>query len=279
MMHHAAMLAVALTLAAALPAVGLNHFYVVLDQATYDAILASDFVTEELAAADGGLGHSGKPGRGAPSLYLRGRDTYIELLAPRNRSNLPIGACGLALSPDDAGALDKLEAPLRRVAPQTQRRTVPLDAGEHPIPWYDIATIVAPEDARLAFWVSQYHPEFARQVLQTTSVDRHSYLARLYDPERLLENVVELSLALTASEASTLRKQLRALGFHEKVTGDEVLLDGAGLRLHVVTQAQSTGAAIVSATMALRRPTTRHLELGTSRIDAEGRRAVWRFGR
>jgi hypothetical protein len=210
-------------------------------------------------------------------VYLRGRNTYIELLGPRNRTAASADACGLALSPDDKGALDKLERALRRVAPQTHRRVVTLDVGEHPIPWYDVVAVDAWAESRLTWWLSQYHPEFVRQVLQTHSVDRRTYLSRTFRPERLLEDVVELTLALTAAESSSLRASLHALGFTEKKTRDGVLLDDGGLRLRILTQARAVGPAIISATLALRRPLSRHLDLGGTRFDAEGQRAVWRF--
>ncbi|MCU1277933.1 MAG: hypothetical protein JWM53_1479 [bacterium] len=271
------MLGLALTLATALPAVGLNHIYVVLDQATYDALVNSDFVMDELASSDGGINHPTRPGPGSRSVYLRGRNTYIELLAPRNPTAAPVDSCGLALSPDEDGALDTLERSLRRVAPQTRRRVVTLDVGEHPIPWYDVLAVDVPAEPRLSWWLSQYHPEFVKQVLHATSVDRRTYLSRLFRPEGLLEDVVEVTLALTASESGPLRAQLRALGFREKQTAEGVLLDGSGLKLRILSQARAVGPAIISATLALRRPLRRDVEVGATRFNAEGLRAVWRF--
>jgi hypothetical protein len=125
--------------------------------------------------------------------------------------------------------------------------------------------------------VSQYHPEFVERVLHTKSVDRRTYLASFYRPDRLLENVVAVTLALSAPEATPLRAWLRALGFRETRSVGAILLDGAGLQLRILLQRQPSGPAIVSATLGLARPVTRHLELGTVRIDADGRRAVWRF--
>ena len=271
------MLGLALTLAAALPAVGLDHFYVVLDQPTYDAVRASGFVTEELAAVDGGLTHAGTPLPRASSLYVRGRDTYLELLGPNNRTGAPAGSCGLALASDEPGALAKLEPRLRRLVPGLERRTVPLDAGERPIPWYDLLVVAEAGAWRLAWWVTQYRPEFMQAILHTASISRRSYLARLYDPHRLLDNVVELTLALTPREAKPFCAELRALGFRETNAAAGVLLDGAGVRLRILTQARASGPPIVSATLALHRPLTQTIVLGNSRIEADGGRALWRF--
>jgi hypothetical protein len=274
--HDARMLGLALTLATLLPPVGLNHFFVVLDAKTYDAIASSAFVLDELAGSDGGLQLLGRPTVGSKQIYLRGRNTYVELIAARNRTDRPAGASGIVLSPDDAGALDKLERPLRQVAPDAQRRVATLDVGEHPVPWNDVMTTELSQ-SRLSSWLSQYVPEFMNQLLHTTRVDRQTYLAPLYHSERLLIDVVQLTLALTAPESTALRAQLRALGFREKQTAAGIALDGKDVRLLIVPQARAVGPAIVAATLSLRRPAKQHLDFGTATLDVDGQRAVWRF--
>lgn len=271
------MLGLALTLATLLPPVGLNHFFVVLDAKTYDTIVSSAFVLDELAGSDGGLQLLARPTVGSKQIYLRGRNTYVELIASRSRTDRPVGASGIVLSPDDVGALDKLERPLRAVARDPQRRIVTLDVGEHPVPWNDVITTELSQ-SRLSSWLSQYVPEFMNQLAHTTRVDRQAYLAPLYHSERLLVDVVELTLALTAPESTPLRAQLRALGFREKQTAAGVTLDGNGLRLLIVPQARAIGPAIVSATLSLRRPVKhQQLDFGTATLDVDGQRAVWRF--
>lgn len=271
------MLSLALTLATLLPSVGLNHFFIVLDAKSYDAIASSPFVLDELAGSDGGLQLLGRPTVGSKQIYLRGRNTYVELIASRKRSDRPVGASGLVLSPDDAGALDKLERPLRAVAPDAQRRVVTLDMGEHPTAWNDVITTELSQ-SRLSSWLSQYVPEFMRRLLHTTRVDRQTYLAPLYHPERLLVDVVELTLALTAPESTPLRAQLRALGFRERQTAAGVTLDGKGVRLLIVPQERAVGPAIVAATLSLRRPVRRQqLDFHGARLEVDGQRAVWRF--
>lgn len=269
-------LTLALGLATALPAVGLNHFFVVLDAKTYDAIMSSAFVLDELAGSDGGLMHLGRPTAFSSSIYLRGRNTYIELIGPRNRSNLPVGASGIVLSPDDAGALDKLERSLRHIATGTQRRVLTLDVGEHPVPWNDVITTESSQ-SRLSLSLSQYVGTFMSQLRHSTRVDRQAYLAPLYRPDRLLDDVVELTLALAASESVPLRAQLRALGFREKKTAGGTTLDGKGVRLRIVSQEPAVGPAIISATLSLRRPLRQHFDFGGASLEADGQRAVWRF--
>lgn len=66
-----------------LPSIPLNHLYVVLDAETYAALRASPFLLEEFAAVDAGLPRFLPVGPDTDVLYIRGSETYLELMAPR----------------------------------------------------------------------------------------------------------------------------------------------------------------------------------------------------
>ena len=144
--------------AAAAP--GLNHVYVVLDRASFDAIRHGAVLAERLGPGDGGLPGYAPPGADADRIFFRGRRTYLELFAPDNRFGEPIGKVGLALAEDRPRRFDALERRWRALCGARARRTTVSYTRTRPaVPWYESVqcddTAAGPA---LAMWAMVYRP-------------------------------------------------------------------------------------------------------------------------
>src|SRR6185312_16926980 len=80
------------------PVVLLNHFYIVPDTATFEAMAASEFLRQEFAPGE--TRTTVRADASYTGLYLYGIHTYCEFLDARRDRRLVPGASGLALGVD-----------------------------------------------------------------------------------------------------------------------------------------------------------------------------------
>ena len=85
----------------------LNHVFVVLDGATYQGILGSDFLRKEFASFEQRTTVAGD-GLEWTGLYFYGASTYVEFFAPEAIDN-PIGFAGFAYGVDHPAQLEWVE--------------------------------------------------------------------------------------------------------------------------------------------------------------------------
>jgi Family of unknown function (DUF5829) len=237
----------------------LNHCYVTVDQATFDAaerFLAGFGAVEKRTTVRKDMTYTG--------LYLYGEQTYLELLSPGSAN---FGApSGIAYGVEVPGALDRVCRALR--APALEEIT----RGE--VPWFKSCR---PEQLPgLAEWVMEYMPAFFRG-FQPELPPARPTIAR--------------SDALIRYAASCGKLRERAEGLFEDVVGLEVVLDKpaasswnlrpirvAGVEMRVRTAAPGEREGIREARLRLRRDAGRaDRQIGTTTLALDGRTAVWRF--
>ncbi|NVJ12642.1 DUF5829 family protein [Myxococcus sp. AM010] len=232
------------------PPVVLNHFYVVLPAEAFASLRALDFLSDGFAQVDGGLPAFKVPDASAQVLYVRGQDTYLELLGPGNAFGEPVGKVGVGLSVEQEGTLSRLAGPLRTALGQKvhQTRTRRKFEGRGEVPWYDaLYREPSAPDTSLDLWVSEYLPEFFQALYpdrpwSAHDVSRRALLGPRFKPERLLRNVERISLELSPRRAHTFIRELVALGYQQVSSpGDVFALQGEGLRWQVREAAQPRG--------------------------------------
>jgi Family of unknown function (DUF5829) len=237
----------------------LNHVYLTVDQATFDA--AERFL--------GGFGALEKrttvrKDKTYTGLYLYGEQTYLELLPP-DSANFG-AASGIAYAVEVPGALTRVCQALR--APALEEIT----RGE--VPWFKSCR---PEQLPgLAEWVMEYIPAFFRGF--------HPGLP----PTR---PTIARSDALTRYAASCGKLRERAEGLFEDVLGVDVVLGKqaaetwnlrpirvAGAEIRVRRAAPGEREGIRKARLRLRRDAGRSdQQIGSTTLALDGRTAVWRF--
>ena len=136
----------------------LNHFYVVLDSATYRAIEENDIMRRNFAPNE--LRTTVRTDETYTGLYFYGRTTYFEVFDVEKSPRPHLGAWGLAFGVDDPGGISKFAAgagPMLDPKPELITR---LYSGSQ-VPWFYMATL--PDFAMHssnAIWIMEYHPEF-----------------------------------------------------------------------------------------------------------------------
>jgi len=258
------------------PAVTLNHFYAVVDAATYAAARDSAFLTREFAPFEART--TVRTDMSYTGIYWYGRRTYFELFEPGGQG--PVGSSGLALGVEDPGASGVVRQRFQDAIGSSGSTPVTRQTNGEQLPWFEMS--YATDLAGLRVFLMEYHRDFlarwygeltpARGIARADVLDR--YVAKIGQTgrrdEALLRDVTGLRIALTADERETLVKQLRAASWTATDEGPDVVCrgpEGETLRL-AAAEAGRTG--ILEVGFSLQHARTASHRLGTAELRLEG---------
>lgn len=259
----------------------LNHVYIVVDDPTFEALRGDAALAALLGRTDGGLPDYAPPGPDADRIFFRGRQTYLEIFAPDNRFNEPVGKVGLGLGLDAPAEFDAVEQAWRKHCGDRARRTpVAYSRTTPPTPWYDAVqcddTAAGPD---LAVWAMVYRPEFQRWQAGAPSSAPVTRRADILAPRALAGqgrfDIAGLTLALSADLRERLIGQLVAAGFKRRDVPDAVELQGEALLLRLVEPSERKGLIAIELTTAAGSPLDRRL--GAALLTAQTGGATLRF--
>jgi hypothetical protein len=252
------------------PPVFLNHVWIALDQATYEALRTSSRVAglggvKEQKVVAGSENWAG--------FYWTGRQTYMEFFgAAALPDETLLGDCGIGLYVETRGGTAAVAERLRtvfgdKVQIEEQVRTTP--TGD--IPWYTATHTSAPR--KTAVWVMELDPGYlaARHpgTLIKDPLSRQQERSWDYRPDQVLDNVVGLTLALDQESASELATELGLFGWSVQRTGAGFLAAGPQVKIRVVPASARSGIQQIE--LRLRRPATRQaIRLGNAELDLAG---------
>jgi hypothetical protein len=266
----------------------LNHVYLVVDQATYDAVSSSEFmqralgVFEERETVRADMSYAG--------LYFYGERTYFELLRPDTAGGFAVGGTGVAFGVERAGAMKDVAAELEGSGIQSFGSAITRDAAGEPVPWFDILGVEKPHvRSRLSLFAMEYdprflatwHPELAPEGGGISRADvLERYAARLQRLETrhgtLMQDVTEVRLTVDAEERARLFALCGALGYRVEEEGQTAICHGPDFRLVVRTGAEPGG--VTGLKLALRRPVEAHsVRLGNAVLSFEGNVATLEY--
>ncbi len=202
------------------PEVMLNHLYLVLNQEDFNAVRSSDFLVNQFAASDQGLPKFLPVDETCQAIYLRGSETYLELLGPDNKFGEPVGKFGIGWSVEKVGEIDSVEKILTDESPDTFIRSLSqwdFDR-EDPVHWYHSLFRKQPALAKAVWWFSEYHVDFIPTLYPGPSINderiaRRDFLASRYDSTKILKNLTSLTMELPNEAAKNLRADLEKLGW------------------------------------------------------------------
>jgi hypothetical protein len=233
------------------PRVVFNHLYLVLDEETFNAFRSSDFVIHQLAASDQGFPKFEAINDSCQSIYLRGKDTYLEILGPHNKFGQPTGNIGLAWCVETKGAIDTVENQLRKADSELSRHLKRWDFDrEGAVNWYHVVHRNFPASERFQWWFSEYHPDFTPALypgseLGTKGILRHDFLSSRFDSTRHLANISSITMDLTPSHAKVLTRDLLAVGLRvESGDGRVSFLVGPDCTLVINSNSSMTSSRI-----------------------------------
>jgi Family of unknown function (DUF5829) len=268
------------------PPVFLNHFYAVIDSASYRALQDSAFVTGELAPFEKRT--TTRNDQTYTGIYWYGRRTYFEVFEPESQG--PVGACGIALGVDATGGGALVKALWAASFGGADTGLVTRKTEDAEPPWFEMTYAKAPSGG-LRLWLMEYHQDFlarwypdltpARGVTRAEVLDRYvAKIARSAQRETaLVKDVTGLVIALAPADRELLHKHLVPVGWSPRAEKDAAVFEGPeGVTLRVVETAPGR-RGILEATFSLQRKAAPRTEtLGTIVLTVEPERASLRFG-
>ena len=261
-----------------------NHAWGTYDRATADAVEHSAYLR---AFADFEVRTTtGSGGEVWTGRYLRGRETYLEVLGAGDvpgQDGRP-GSAGLGLSTERDGDLSRVRSRLVAAGVEPTEFLQTRDFGDGvPVPWFD-GVICFDQHERFGAWAMEYRDEYFADPRGKTQparypgdVGRERYLQDTYR-HRLMRDITAIHLAVTERDLASTLPLLRAGGFALKADarGVTALRGGTTMRFDEVRIGQ-TGLKRVE--FLLNRSVARHEErLGNSTlVVGPGDHAVWTF--
>jgi len=257
----------------------LSQVYVVVDAASYKAIRASDAI-QALASAQEervSASHGGWTG-----FYIVGRQTAIEILAASAEGDpTRPGQSGIGLAYGDAANGPVLEKRLRAAlgnranVARSRMRTSDL------VPWLDEIDVDGGESGTLSTWFIEMSPGFLVAQYPGSRSDhgrsREQYFAAGFHPERLLDDVVGLSVALNPAETSLLVDELSLAGWTMTQDAGKTVMSGPDIAITILPAGTRSG--IREARLRLRHPALRQVSpLGNAELQLDGEAGSLSFG-
>jgi hypothetical protein len=200
---------------------GLNHFYIVLDSQSYDAIERDPFLRGEFAPSE--TRTTVRTDTTYSGLYFYGRTTYWEFFSPGSRAGVSVGDAGIAFGTDERGALDRL-LPKLDPALKTERREITREWNGKQWPWFLELRTAIPAGSPFQTWAMEYNRTFLANWRPSTSkpnegiarakiLERYADVLPKHPDQPWLRDVEAITIALNPQDAQRLRQFARGLGF------------------------------------------------------------------
>jgi hypothetical protein len=270
-----------------LPQVFLNHFYMVLDSHTYNAIEEDSFlrkhfaVNEKRTTTNAEMSYTG--------LYFYGSNTYFEFFDIGNSPKDQVGDSAIALGVDQPGAIKILRERLGSSLEPDLKSVTRLYRGRQ-IPWFFMATSRSlPYESGLSCWLMEYHPDFLANwnpqpkgtnygITRKNILRRYSEVLPPVDGP-YLEDVVGLTLAVDVPDRNSLIDFCLQLGYQveRKQNEDVAALNGPDFVLLLIPATKNI-RGIREIKMRMRNPRERETKrLRRSTLQFAGCTAIWSF--
>ena len=267
-------------LAADQPPVFLSHVYLVLDQPSFDALRSSKAVAE---LADVEEAHIESGSRSWSGFYVRGHHTYIELFgSDKPPSGGHLGDSGIGLQVEEAGGDAAVAARLRTFFGDTvETNAVPWGTKEgETLPWFTAVSVKGDDADVLSTWIMEIDPGYLAARHPGDRIDhplsREQYLSWKFRPDRPLDDVVGVTVALKPPELTRLRTLLQAVGWSIEQAGGGFVATGPDVR--VDAKAVNGRAGILELALRLRQSVAKQMStLGTTSLELDGKSGRLRF--
>lgn len=223
----------------------LNHFYLVLDSATYKAVEQSPFMRREFAVTEQRT--TTRTDMSYTGLYFYGANTYFEFFDASHTAVGKLSDSGVGFGVDQAGVMDAIRATL----------SAKLSVGENPItrefqgkqvPWFYMAVPKnLPDNSGFRVWLMEYHPRFlsewnSQSEAQNPGVSRRQilerYVAVLKDnpAKPYFKDVVALTIALDKKTEKELIDLCKLWGYRDRVKDAATIMQGKDIELRLIPQ-------------------------------------------
>jgi hypothetical protein len=272
---------------AAAAAVFLNHFYIVPDAATYEALRQSAFLKESFAVFEART--TVRKDMSYTGIYFYGDHTYFEFLPPG--PGFGEHSTGLAFGVEAPGVGSALAPRLKEaLGVDVQDMGVTRQAEGKDVPWFRMIGAERSGDAKpLTTWVMEYEPTFldqwypplppkSRGITRAAVLDR--YVAKVGPADarasRKLEDVTALRLALGPNDRAAFLAECRVFGYAVEEKPDGASCAGPDVRFVLVPGESGIVGFDLKLRTAVDPPVEHHLGRSVLRL-GPGSTATWSF--
>ncbi|MEM9840417.1 MAG: DUF5829 family protein [Pseudomonadota bacterium] len=273
----------------------LNHFYLVVDQETADAIATLPLLETMVGRR---VDDPDEPGQTYAGIYLYGQQTYAEFFSPSGfdltaQTSTPAGLFGIAVGGDRLGDLDRVADVMdgRAIPYDRSMRTFTTRDGEE-LGRFEKLNLKGATDRQNMIWVMQYHAELFALIRETSddpsiqgmpsdSVSREVYNVGRYEPDLLIRDTARLKLSITPGEEQPFTDILGAAGFVIKATPSGFIAIGNDIELEFgVVLEGPVGISEIEFALHRSPEEAKSVAIGSSELAiGPGPTATWRFER
>lgn len=251
-----------------MPHIELNHIWSVVNRSTYEFIKNSPFIKElaycyeQTNAADGQIGWEG--------FYIRGKHTFIELFYPQERYKA-VGLSGVGLGFDQHGNLKNCFKSFKEKFPKAEYQSFKRNGAA----WFDYVAVNGSYYGNgHSLWIMEYSPEYFSE--NQNDVSREHYNKAAYDPEKLLQDITGLSIALSSQDQEILSSYLIQSGFKKSL--GKIFTNSSGINIQILDESSSQkGICQIKLILNRSQSTKQIIQLGDSILEIEGDKATWNF--
>ena len=231
------------------PPVFLNHFYVVIDSATFKDIEQSPFLRREFAVTEQRT--TVRTDRTYTGLYFYGTNTYFEFFDVASDASNQVGFRGIALGVDRVGELQSVGKELSSNFSMDQE-TITRQYNGKQVPWFHAGKLKEfPFGSSLAVWFMEYLPHFLNEwnpqpgtrnqgVTRKHILQRYGVVLKDIPPKPYFEDVIALTVAIDDAHRKKLSELCKLLGYSEQVVGDAQVFKGPDIELRLVPQTEES---------------------------------------
>jgi hypothetical protein len=269
----------------------LNHFFLTIDAESYNAIQSSPFLRDEFAPFEQrttvrqDITYTGS--------YFYGAHTYFEFFEAGRGSGRALGASGIAFGVEARGASLRLKPRIEAaLAMPVAVRPITRRVGDRDIGWFYMTTAEDKQPSLLQTWMMEYRDSFlndwygelkpaTRGITRAEILER--YTAKLGEndkrQQKLLENVVEITLALPDAERARLLKECETFGYRVTAGTGQWRCLGPQVTFNVAApNSEARGITVVKFTLRRAKPGQKTYRFGKSVLQFnDDRTAVWTF--
>lgn len=229
--------------AGALPPVFMGHFYVALDQASFDALRKSPQVA---ALAHVVERHTVAGKDQWTGFYVQGRQTYMEFFGAENLpEGMRVRDTGLGLTVEQAGGVSAIADRLRTVYKKVELATTPRTTPTGTIPWFTSTYVKSDQPESMETWIMENDPKYLATVHPGENIkdpfSREQSLSWYFLPDHELDNVTGITAALKPAEIAQLFTELKLIGWSPRTHGKGFVAMGPDLKLTVIPATARTG--------------------------------------
>ena len=228
----------------ALPPVFMGHFYVALDDASFDALRKSP----EVAALAHVVERHTVAGRDEwTGFYVQGRQTYMEFFGVQNLpEGMRLGDTGLGLTVEQAGGVSAVAARLRTAfGERIEITATPRTTLTGTIPWFTSTQIKSDAPESMETWFMENDPGYLAAMHPGATIEnpfsREQSLSWSFLPDHELDNITGITAALKPAEIAQLATELRVIGWPVRVQNKGFVAAGPDLKLVVLPAGARAG--------------------------------------